>query len=75
LDGERMSLGQSFALRGVFSKAFPSSQRVNLMPERFLKDGSLKDLSVSQFTIDDGWIGVALGDQAREFRTARQSGK
>ena len=75
LIGERMSMGSQIALRGVFSKAFPSNQRVNLMPERFLKDANLKDLSVSQFTIDDGWIGVAIGDKAREAPHGTAAGK
>jgi hypothetical protein len=60
------------ALRGVFSKAFPSNQHVNLMPERFLGDANLKDLNVIQFTIDDGWIGVAIGDKVQEARTPRR---
>ena len=63
--------GMNIALRGVFSKAFPSSLRVNLMPERFLNDANLKDLNVTQFTIDDGWIGVAIGEKVREARAAR----
>lgn len=67
--------GMQLALRGVFSKAFPSNQRVNLMPERFLGDVNLKDLNVIQFTIDDGWIGVAIGDKAQEVRTARRLGR
>jgi hypothetical protein len=75
LSGDRMSLGSQIALRGVFAKAFPRNQRVSLMPERFLKDANLKDLSVSQFTIDDGWIGVAIGEKAREIRTARLPGR
>jgi hypothetical protein len=67
--------GVQLALRGVFSKAFPSTQRVNLMPDRFLGDANLKDLSVIQFTIDDGWIGLAIGDKAQELRTARRLGR
>jgi hypothetical protein len=64
--------GMQLALRGVFSKAFPSNQHVNLMPERFLGDANLKDLNVIQFTIDDGWIGVAIGDKVQEARTPRR---
>jgi hypothetical protein len=75
LIGERMSMGSQIALRGVFSKAFPRNQRVTLMPERFLKDMNLKDMGVTQFTIDDGWIGVAIGEKAHEVRTARLPGR
>jgi hypothetical protein len=75
LNIEHVSLKSQIALRGVFSKAFPSNQRVNIMPERFLNDANLKDLNVTQFTIDDGWIGVAIGDKAREVRTARLPGR
>jgi hypothetical protein len=71
LISEPMSMGSQIALRGVFAKAFPRNQRVPLMPERFMSDAKLKDLNVTQFTIDNGWIGVALGDRAAEIRTAR----
>jgi hypothetical protein len=69
---EPMSMGTQIALRGVFAKAFPAHSRINLMPERFMSDAKLQELSVIQFSIDDGWIGVALGDKPRELRTARQ---
>jgi hypothetical protein len=70
-----MAIGSQIALRGVFSKAFPSNQHIAIMPERFQKDANLKDLNVTQFTIDDGWIGVAVGDKARDIRTARLPGR
>jgi hypothetical protein len=75
LIGERMSIGTQIALRGVFSKAFPSGQRVTLMPDRFLNDANLKDLAVNQFTIDDGWIGVAIADKPQNARTSRLPGR
>jgi hypothetical protein len=65
-------MGTQIALRGVFAKAFPAHSRINLMPERFMSDAKLQELSVIQFSIDDGWIGVALGDKPKELRTARQ---
>ncbi|MCC6125421.1 MAG: hypothetical protein IT426_10690 [Pirellulales bacterium] len=75
LIGGPMSMGSQIALRGVFSKAFPSGQRVTLMPDRFLNDANLKDLTVGQFAIDDGWIGVAIGDRPQITRTARLPGR
>ena len=75
LISEPISMGSQIALRGIFSKAFPSKQHVTLMPERFLNDMNLKDLTVTQFTIDDGWIGVAIADRPRDVRTARLPGR
>ncbi len=57
----RMSNSSQIALRGMFSKAFPQNETVKLTPERFLTDPKLQDLAITQFVIDDGWVGLAVG--------------
>ena len=61
LDGAHLTPGSQIALRGIFAKVFNKSATLNLTPERLAAARELSDLEVSQFTIDDGWVGVALG--------------
>ena len=63
LSGERLNLGSQITLRGVFAKAFPSNQILKLMPDKLVDDPKMNDLGVTQFVIDDGWIGIAVGSK------------
>ena len=54
-------LGSQFALRGIFSHALSTKTRWELMPEKFIDQPKLHDAAITQFVIDDGWIGLALG--------------
>jgi hypothetical protein len=58
---QRMSNTSQIALRGMFSKAFPQTETIKLTPERFLTDPKLQDLAITQFVIDDGWVGIGIG--------------
>ena len=53
------------ALRGVFSHVFSKSKPFELVPEQIVKAPKLNDAAVTQFVIDDGWVGIALGPQVR----------
>ena len=70
LTGQRLSTGAQIALRGIFSHTFSKKTPWNLMPERLATDPSLADVGITQFVIDDGWIGVALGEQRVALRSA-----
>jgi len=59
LIGQRDPVSQ-IVLRGIFARTFPRKTPFSLTPERLATDPALADLAISQFTIDDGWIGVAL---------------
>lgn len=63
LSGEPRGTGAQIALRGIFSKTFSRRSSWSLTPERLSTDPKLADLAVTQFAIEDGWIGVALGPQ------------
>ncbi len=71
LIAQRMSNGSQIALRGMFSKAFPQNETVKLMPDRFLTDPKLQDLAVTQFVIDDGWAGLAVGPEQYALRLSQ----
>jgi len=74
LSGE-LSTRSEIVLRGVFSKTFSKQRPLKLMPQALEQDPRLADVAVTQFTIDDGWIGVALGPQRgqRQPVVARRS--
>jgi hypothetical protein len=69
----RLNMTGQIALRGVFSRAFSKNAPWQLMPERILKEPKLKDASITQFVIDDGWIGISLGPAREAVRTAARS--
>ena len=63
LIGPRMNAGSQIALRGVFSKVFSQKEPIHATPESFVKNPKLDGVVVTQFVIDDGWIGAAIGPQ------------
>ena len=58
-------------LRGVFSRAFSKKTPWSMTPERLATDPKLADLGITQFVIDDGWIGVALGPRRVRWPACR----
>jgi hypothetical protein len=63
LVGPRISIASQIALRGVFSKVFSQKEPIHVTPEAFVKNPKLQGLVITQFVIDDGWIGAAIGPQ------------
>ena len=70
LGGRRIATGEQIALRGIFAKTFSSRRAWNLTPERLATEEKFADLAVTQFVIDDGWLGVALGPERPTERSA-----
>jgi hypothetical protein len=68
LSGVRLRTKDQLALRGVFSRIFSQNSRVPLSNERWSDDPRLSDLRFSQFTIQDGWLGLAIGPGPRRVR-------
>ncbi len=60
----RQPTGSQFALRGIFSLAFSKKNPWQLVPERLLNEPKLKDAEITQFVIDDGWIGLRSAQAA-----------
>ena len=65
LEGKRLRLRDQVALRGIFSKVFTASRTYSVIPERITKHPKLRDLNVTQFVIEEGWVGVALAPRSR----------
>jgi hypothetical protein len=63
LIGPRMNAFAQVPLRSVFLKIFSDQQPIRMTPESFVKNAKLDGVAVTQFVIDDGWIGAALGPQ------------
>ncbi|MBI3462927.1 MAG: hypothetical protein HY000_07675 [Planctomycetes bacterium] len=61
LSGDGLSTRSQIALRGVAAKLFPRNRSLPLAPERIARHPRLKDCVITQFEIQDGWIGVAVG--------------
>jgi len=61
LIGDRLNPRAQMALRGMFSKTFSKNRTWKLTPEAMLADSRLSGLAISQFAVQDGWMGVAIG--------------
>ncbi len=69
LMGSRLSMRSQIALRGVFGKTFSKERPIAVIPDRIVNEPRLQDLVFTQWVIEDGWIGAALGPG----RVARKS--
>jgi hypothetical protein len=58
---ERIATRSQIVLRSVFSRIFPRSRPFELVGDSVAKDARLADLKITQFDIQDGWVGVAIG--------------
>jgi hypothetical protein len=67
LTGPRLGMRTQIALRGIFGTTFAENHPLELLPDTIIKDPRLAGLAVTQFVVEDGWIGIAIG---REPRTA-----
>ncbi len=72
----RLDMRSQIGLRGLFGKAFDRDKPIELTPERLSTDPRMADLSVNQFVIEDGWMGIAVGPKrpGREPRVAGRPG-
>ena len=49
------------ALRIIFSKLFSQNRRPQLVRDSLAQDPRFRKMQVTQFTLDDGWLGFAMG--------------
>lgn len=71
LSGDRLPLGAQIALRGIFVRIFSPRRPWDLLPRPIAENPNLADLEITQFTIDDGWVGLALGPRRAVSRARR----
>ncbi|MBN2217697.1 MAG: hypothetical protein JW719_10020 [Pirellulales bacterium] len=65
LPGGQIPTRAQIPLRGIFSKLFSRNQTRQLVPDRIRNHPKMTDVAVTQMTIEDGWIAVALGPEPR----------
>ncbi|MEN6449005.1 MAG: hypothetical protein ABFC96_00810, partial [Thermoguttaceae bacterium] len=59
--GPRLNTGSQIALRGIFSHALSKKTPFELIPKQIVDDPKLKDAAITQFLLEDGWLGIAIG--------------
>ncbi len=64
LIGNRLTVGSQIALRGIFSHVLSKDAPLKLVNSPVVNDQKLEDAEITQFVIDDGWIGIALGPKS-----------
>lgn len=57
----RLNTSSQIALRGIFSRALSKNNVWDLVPAKIVNEPKLADAAITQFIIDDGWVGVSLG--------------
>lgn len=57
----RLGFRDQVALRGIFSRVFSRAEPIDFISKRLRDDPRLRGLSLTQFAIGDGWIGLAVG--------------
>jgi hypothetical protein len=57
----KLTFGDQIALRGVFSKVLSKNRPFNLINNKIASAPTLRDLKVTQFVVDDGWMAIAIG--------------
>lgn len=62
LISDRLRMGDQLALRGIFVKVFAKSSRLTILRKAILSQPRLQALRVTQLSIRDGWICLALGE-------------
>ena len=60
LAGERLSIRDQVALRGIFSRILSRNRTVSVVNKKLRENPQLAHLAVGQFVVQDGWIGIAM---------------
>ncbi len=63
-EGRPLPIGQRVALSGIFNRVLSKSRKLQIINKQIAESPQLQDQQVTQFVIQDGWIGVALGPKA-----------
>lgn len=73
LISERFGLRDQLALRSIFTKVLAKNTRLEVLTKAIQQQPRLQSLVVTQFTVRDGWVAVALGEDARGMRLVELS--
>ena len=72
LEGKSLQGRAEFVLRSILSKALSVDRPWRIVPEKFAADPRLADVELSQFVVEDGWIGLAYAPRRTPSATARR---
>jgi hypothetical protein len=70
LDGRSLRGKIAFKLRAIFSKVLSSNRELKLLDDTLTGDERLRDLQVTQFGVEDGWIALAYSPRRVSSRVA-----
>jgi hypothetical protein len=59
-------------VRAIFSRVLSKNRDLRLLDEKTTSDPRMKDLRISQFVSEDGWLGLAYSPQ-RGGKVARRT--
>jgi hypothetical protein len=59
-------------LRTIFSKVLSPNRDLRLLSEKITSDPRMQDLQITQFAIEDGWIGLAYSPQRTDANVVRR---
>ncbi|MBN1909079.1 MAG: hypothetical protein JW818_05010, partial [Pirellulales bacterium] len=65
LYGPYLRTGEKVILRSVMTRVFLKNRARQIMPKRLREEPKLADVVLTQLSIDDGWIAIALGPKDR----------
>lgn len=60
-----LDMRSQIGLRGLFGKAFDKEKTLPIAPENLSPDPRMANLIITQFVIEDGWAGIAVGPKQR----------
>jgi hypothetical protein len=72
LEGKSLKGRPHIALRAIFSRVLSLNRDLNLIDESIANDPRLKGLSISQFVVAHGWIGLAYSPQRPAANVVRR---
>jgi hypothetical protein len=70
LIGKRLNFRDQIALRGIFCKVLDKNQTISLVDDQLVKNPKMSDLMITQCSVENGWIGLAIGPKRRGLTQA-----
>ena len=58
---DNLGFRDQIALRGIFTKVMSRNHQLNILQGRIKENAKLNDLSITEFVVRDGWIGLSVG--------------
>jgi len=71
LEGSSLKRKPQVVLRSIFSKVLAANKPWSMVDAKIASDPRLRDLTITQFVVDDGWIGLAYAPKPARTLTSR----